>query len=490
MGRSDPSIERIAELELENARLRNENAEIREENGELRKDVAKLTQLVRELEAKVGQNSSNSSRPPSSDPPWLKPERRANKEKGKRKRGGQPGHRRHERALLPVAEVDDLIQVRLSSCTRCGRTLQGTDPSPLRHQVMDIREGRRHVTEWQRHALTCECGHVNVSPLPVDAPSGGLGPVLISVIGLLSGKYRLSKRMVVEALYDLFQITVSLGSVANSEKRLSEALATPCEQADDYVREQSHVGMDETSWREANKKTWLWIATTPLVTIFKIAATRGSEIAKKILGTNWKGVLNTDRYSAYAWVDISMRQLCWAHLIRTFRGLNEAGGPGSRIMGSLLAEAELMFQWWHRVRDGTATRRQLKWHMSQLKERVLSQLHAGARSSGTRTAAVCANLLDLWPALWTFIDVEGVEPTNNHSERRLRWAVLWRRISFGTQSADGSRFVERMLTVTTTLRQQNRHVLPYLSEALQAHMTGRQAPSLLPETLNDYRVAA
>ena len=219
--RHDPRDLRIAELELGNAQLRKENAELRAENAELRAAVAKLTELVRELQARLDQDSSNSSRPPSSDPPWKKPERKAKKkEKGKRKRGGQPGHKKHERSLLPVEEVDELIVLKADACARCGRRIFGTDPDPLRHQVIDLRDGRRHVSEWQRHARTCSCGHVTVPPLPPEAPPGALGPVLVAVIALLTGKYRLSKRLTVEALHDHFEITVSLGSVSKSEKNL------------------------------------------------------------------------------------------------------------------------------------------------------------------------------------------------------------------------------------------------------------------------------
>lgn len=240
--------------------------------------------------------------------------------------------------------------------------------------------------------------------------------------------------------------------------------------------------MDETGWRQQAKRAWLWVAATPLVAVFLVLTTRGAKGARQLLGDAFGGIVGSDRWSAYNWLDPSQRQLCWAHLKRDFQKLVERGGLSQRLGERFLVQVELLFRLWQRVRDGTLDRQDFQTQVAPIRAQVHHLLCEGAALAHPKTRHTCENLLRLEPALWTFVDREGVEPTNNHAERCLRRAVLWRRRSFGTQSEMGSRFVERVLTTVTTLRQQKRDVLDYLTAACAAAIRGDKPPSLLPES--------
>jgi transposase len=454
-------------------------AELEKKLAERDAIIAQLEARVKELEALLGQNSSNSSRPPSADPPDVK--RKSDKtKKRKRKRGARPGHQKHARTLVPVEQVDEVLVIKPKSCGRCGKRLNGDDCSPRRHQVWELPKIEPRVTEYQLHTLQCDCGACTHAELPHGVPKGTFGSSLMALVSLLTGKYRLSKRAAQELCSDLIATPVSLGAVSNIERTVSEALEAPVDQARDYVQQQSVAHMDETGWREANRKAWLWVVVTSLVTVFQVARSRGSKVVKSLLGEKWLGILVSDRWTAYFSVKSHQRQLCWSHLIRDFTGFVDRGGRGSRIGKKLLKQTKLMFKWWHRVRDGTMSRERFQKKMGKVRQEVGRLLQSGKTCVGTKTAGMCAEILALEPALWTFVDVEGVEPTNNLAERQIRPAVLWRKGCFGTQSERGSRFAERILTVSATLKQQDRHVLSYLTEACEAYLRGEPAPSILP----------
>lgn len=464
-------------------------AEQQAQIAELLALVGTLQRRIAELEEKLGKNSSNSSRPPSSDPPWARPKPKLKKGK-KRRRGGQPGHPKHERPLVPPEKVDRVVAVKPDRCGSCGASLVGVDPEPERHQVFEVPEVRAHVTEYQVHTLRCSCGACTKGALPDEAPRGAFGPNLVALVCWLTGKFRLSKRGVRELLSDLLRTEVSVGAVSKMEREASAALAAPVEQAQAYVREQGVAHADETGWRECNRKAWLWVAVTPLVAVFEIARSRGAKIAKSLLGAAFSGILVSDRWSAYSFIDAARRQLCWAHLLRDFQAFVERGGTSRRIGAELLREARQMFKWWHRVRDGTMSREAFQKKMLPVALRVGGLLAQGTGCANRKTAGTCAHILELEQALWTFVLCEDVEPTNNFAERIIRAAVLWRKTSFGTQSPEGSRFVERILTVTATLKLQDRHVLTYLIETIRAHRLGAAPPSLLPSCPTQLALAA
>ena len=441
--------------------------------------VEPLKQRVAELEARLNQTSRNSSKPPSSDPPGAPP--RPPQVPSGRQTGGQPGHRGQGRPLKPVADVDQLIEVRPESCAQCGTLLLGEDPDPVRHQVTDLPPIVPVVTEYRRHTLRCvACGAETQAAWPAEMPAGSFGPRLQATVGYLTGRIGASQREVQEVLATVCHTEVSVGSIATLEHAVSTALAPPVAEAVLYVQRQPMRNADETGWYERAQRLWLWISTTPLVTVFRLLRTRGAAGAKELLGEDFPGVVGTDRWGAYNWVDLQRRQLCWAHLKRDFVALSERGGESARIGQALLAEEARLFRLWYRVRDGTLSAADFQVAMGPVMARVGALLRNGAEGAEKQTQRTCRNLVKLQAALWTFVWEADVEPTNNRAERPLRRAVLWRRRSFGTQSAVGSQFVERILTAVTSLRQQRRDVLEYLTAACAAAIRGELAPSLLP----------
>jgi transposase len=268
--------------------------------------------------------------------------------------------------------------------------------------------------------------------------------------------------------------------VAALEQQVSAAVAPPVAEAQAFVQQQAVVNADETGWREGTHRRWLWTAVTPLVSVFVVLATRGRTGAQALLGAAFAGIVGSDRWGGYTWVDPAQRQLCWAHLVRDFAAFVERGGEPARIGHALLAVSAQICALWHRGRDGTLPRSTFVREMEPLQAQIVALLAEGTTLEHAKTRRACQNILKLAPALWTFVTLEGVEPTNNAAERALRRAVVWRRRSFGTQSAQGSRFAERLLTVVTTLRQQERDVLDYLTMACTAALWGQPAPSLLP----------
>lgn len=293
-----------------------------------------------------------------------------------------------------------------------------------------------------------------------------------------------------QVMDDLFGVPMSVGTISQSEQTTTAVVAAPVEEAHAYVQEQRVAHLDETSWRQGAKRAWLWVAVTSLVTVFVVRMSRGGQVARELLGETFAGILVTDRYSAYHWYPVRRRQLCWAHLLRDFEAIRGRGGASEEIGAALLAQAHQMFTWWHRVREGTLPRSTFRSYMTPLRREVERLLDVGSQCGVAKTAGTCQEIVKRRQALWTFVQVEGVDPTNNAAERAIRPGVLWRKGSFGTQSEAGSRFVASMLTVVTTLKQQQRRVLAYLTAAHEAALRGEAAPSLLPTPAMDSRVAA
>jgi transposase len=443
--------------------------------------VTELLQRLASLEARLDQTSQNSSKPPSSDPPGARP--RPAKEPTGRKSGGQPGHTGHRRQLKSESEVDHIVDVRPERCGQCSTLLLGEDAEPEQHQVTDFPRITPVVTEYRRHCLWCvACGARTQASWPVTMPEGSFGPRVQATVGYLTGRIGASQREVQEILATLCQIEVSIGSITALEQTVSTALATPVAEAQQYVQRQPVRNADETSWREKTKRLWVWISVTPGVSVFRLLKTRGAAGAKELLGEEVWGTIGTDHYVGYHWIDPCQRQLCWAHLKREFVAWSQRTGETARIGLALLAVEKQLFTAWYRVRDGTLAWADFQVAMLPLMARVHKLLEEGAVGADAKAQGTCRNLLKREAALWTFVWESGVEPTNNSAERPLRRAVLWRRRSFGTQSVAGSQFVERILTAVTTLRQQRRDVLDYLTAACAAAICQQSAPSLLPLT--------
>ena len=290
----------------------------------------------------------------------------------------------------------------------------------------------------------------------------------------------MSKRTTQELLEDLFGVSMGLGTVANLEHATVQAVAEPVAEARAYVQAQPAAHLDETGWREGQQRAWLWTVVTTWVTVFVVRRSRSSKVAQELVGERFWGWLVTDRWSAYTWYPSWRRQLCWAHLLRDIEAMIERGGRSQEIGEALRAQARQMFHWWHRVRDGTLAHTTFTSYMWPVRREMERLLEAGQTCGVPKTEGSCRAILKLRQALWTFVRHEGVEPTNNAAERAIRPGVLWRKGSFGTQSPEGSRFVEAMMTVVATLKQQHRNVLDYVTAACEAALCGEPAPSLLP----------
>lgn len=436
-----------------------------------------LTRMA-DLEARLNKTPQNSSLPPSSQHPHAKPSSR--KPKSKKKRGGQPGHAKHERPLLPSGDCDDIQILKPSECRRCGTKLSGCDPAPLRHQVWELPEIKPQVTEYQRHRLCCRrCGETTCATLPLGVHSGQAGPRLVALVALLMGCFRQSKSRVALFLEQVLGQPCSTGWVVKLQNQATDALRPAYEELANQLPSEPILGIDETPTKEATRKSWLWTFVARRFTVFSVRSSREGTAVSDHLGESFAGVITCDRAKMY-WVHGRL-QWCWAHLKRDFQGLIDSHDhQAKRLSRELMRETHALFRLWARYRDGTLTRVGWLRLMRPIRQQVDALLLRGAFSGNRRLTGMCHELTNHRAWLWTFLEVEGVEPTNNASERALRHAVIWRKLSFGTQSPRGSRFVETILSVIETCRQQSRAVFGYLTTAIEAHYAAKPAPSLLP----------
>jgi transposase len=483
-------------IDITDSDWENTPASVKQLVERMRQHIKQVEQIQQELEEKVNRTSKNSSSPPSSDP--LKTRKPEKKRKSGLKRGGQPGHRGNSRLLYDVSECDRVIDHHPLTCKCCGERLIGLSSNAIRHQVVEIPPIKPIIVEHRLHQKECQhCGTLTRANLPDDVPIRGYGSRVVALVAVLSGLYRHSTRMVQSAMQDIFGITMCLGTVNKLKKEASDAVALSVLEAKTYVQNSQIVGADETSFSQGNvdgrnaknRKAWLWVAVTPLVTFFQITLSRCTATAKNLLGENFDGILNSDRYSAYNWVDLEQRQLCWAHLKREFIKISERPGISQTIGNALLQQQEKLFELWYQVRDGTLSRCDFQQLVIPIRNSIKSTLVEAAdyeigskeKTPLAKTVRTCRQLNGVEPALWLFVAVEGVEPTNNAAERAIRPAVIWRRTSFGSQTLAGSNFVARMLTVVTTLKAQRRNVLEFMTVAICAQRQGQPSPSLLPQ---------
>lgn len=450
--------------------------------AKLQARVAELEQQVHELCVRLNQNSSNSSCPPSSDPPQA-PQRPSKPPTG-RKPGGQPGHPGHFRTRLPPDRVQQVVHYWPSVCERCQgplpQALQDDDPEPTWHQVAEVPLSPAVVMEHQAHGSHCpDCGHCTWAEIPADVRTHTFGPNLTALVAYLSVFCRGSKRIIEEFIETVFQIPLSLGTVANLEQETSASLSEPYQEAQQAVRAAAVKNTDETGWRQANQKRWLWLAATQTAAYFKVCVGRGKAALSELLGEAIQGVVCSDRWSAYHSLDLAFRQLCWAHLKRDFQKWLDRGGEAGVAIGQGGAEAvRRIFALWRDFREKRIGRSALQAALIPVQDQLRVALQTGEASDDAPVRRFCRNILAVYPALWTFVRLEDVEPTNNHAERTLRRAVIWRKVSFGNHSEAGCRFTERILTVVQTLRMQHRDALDYLRQAITAHRAAAQAPTL------------
>ena len=456
-------------------------AELERRNAEQAARIKQLERMVRELTARLGMNSGNSSMPPSSDSMRGPVVRKA--EPSGRKRGGQPGHPGATRAVFPAEQVDRVLSVLPERCGSCRRALTGPDRLVEARQVVEVPPTLAEVIEYRRYRRICRgCGAATVAEFPKGMPVSCVGPRLQAVLTTLTGRYRLSRREACDLATAIYgpKGQIALGTISALEGRTSQVLAPSHGEALAAVRSSRAANTDETSWPEGKGKGWLWGAATPEVAAFLIDRHRSAAAYHRLMGPDYAGVLGTDRWTSYHGHPPSRRQLCWAHLKRNFQALTEQGHKGATHVGRVGLQAQkAVSRAWRGFQEGRIAHGSLRRLLHPVRKRLKEVLLQASHSTDPKAAALSRDVLKRFTSLWTFTRREGVEPTNNRAERALRKAVLWRKGSFGSDSPRGSRFAERMLTVAETLRIQGRSIVDFIDASIRAHLAGAPHPSLL-----------
>lgn len=465
--RAETAEARVAELEATVAALQHE--------------VTALRAQVAELLARLTQNSSNSSKPPSTEQPGHN--RRPPREKGRRSKGAQKGHKGVTRALVPPEQVSAFVSHFPSACTRCGQPLDETSApagAPLRHQVVELPPIQPEVIEHQLHRVVCACGQVNCAELPPEARFG-TGPRLTGLVAVLCGRFRISREETASLLDLVLGVPICKGTVQAACERASEAMAAAVSELEAAVSKAPAAHVDETGWREDGKRRWLWVAVAGAIAVFAIHRRRGRDQLRAWFAEGFAGVIISDRWSAYEMFPPEQRQLCWSHLRRDLQAIIDRAGAGKAEAEAALAGSNGMFHQWHRFRRDEIDRRALQAETQPFRDAFRAFCEAGKEQDQDRKwRALGTDLLKHWASVFLFLDREGIEPTNNTAERAIRPGVLWRKMSQGNKSEVGARFVARILTVATTCRRQGRCLLEFLNQAILAWLRGIQGPSLLP----------
>ena len=451
--------------------------------AELLRRVADLEAQVRDLQARLGVNASNSSLPPSANP--LGAPKPVVKKPTGRAPGGQPGHEPHLRVRLPAERLAEVVRFVPTHCRGCHAELPAEasphDPEPTWHQIAELPPLAAMVTEYQGHARACPgCGVVTRAAIPAEHRAYIVGPRLAAALAYFNGAHHVSYRGLEEIAEAVFEVPLALGTLANLQEPMSRALAAAHAETLAAVRRAPVKHVDETGWKRAGTLCWLWLAASQTVAAFVVHARRGAAGLTALLGESIGGVVCSDRFSVYSRLPCEQRQVCWAHLKRDFQKCVDRGGVANAFGAAALSVVQRVFEEWHLFRGGTIDRPTLSQRLGGEAERLERLLEIGVGcAEDAKLAKLCRNVRAVAPALWTFVAVEGVEPTNNHAERMLRRGVLWRKRSLGNQCIEGCAFVGRMLSVVQTLRLQNRGVLAYLHAALVAHRAGLPSPQLL-----------
>lgn len=452
----------------------------RSETEQLKADLEKARQRIKELEERLNQNSSNTSRPPSSDDPRARSKRSRKARRKGRKPGGQPGHRGWWRRLLPPQFVDSVEPVIPEVCSHCGAGLPRENARKRvrrwqQHEWMGPRTGIR-VTEFRCYTVRCSsCGKKTVGELPAECRLA-IGPRLQAVIVVLTVTQRLTRRQVCTLLNLLLGVRISVGTLQDLCMRASRALEDPYQHLEEEIRRTYAANMDETSWKLALKRLWLWVARSDEVTLFRIAESRGGEVIRDILGEDFDGTVMCDRWSAYQ--ILGKLAYCWAHLKRDFQAMVDRGGGAQEIGASLLELTEMLFKAWHRFKNGELTRAELLEETAELREAFRAKFEQATESDDKKARGLAKNLLKNWAHVFRFLDEEGIEPTNNAAERALRALVILRKLCYGNRSDDGCRFIERAFSVLQTLLDQDVDVVEWLSEAFLRDRRGESVPDI------------
>jgi transposase len=505
------------QLHRENQRLLRENEELRRKVAESEeqlaerekqiadgeKQIADAEKQIADLERQLAgrkKNSTNSSKPPSSDglAGEQRPRRRKGKSKSKRKPGGQPGHRGHHRRLVPATELSAIKVLLPQQCQHCSGSLPQTvgkvttSGEPRRHQVTEVPPVKAQITEYRFPNVVCgQCGKTTRAPLPEEI-AGQFGPQLTALIAYWTVVCRLPRRLVEAMLADVLSIEISLGSTQKAWEEVSQAVQEPVEQLQKQLPREAVLNVDETGWRTNGDKRWMWALVAKQFVFYVVASTRGAEVLVSLLGAVYRGILCNDRWVVYLTYHSGSMQLCWAHLKRNILGIADyARSPSSQqFCRDALAIVSRLFRLWYRFRGDLRDRRgnpqpldrrQLIEKSIPLQKKLFALAEAHLDDADRDVRNMATALYVHFERLFTFLEQEGVEPTNNAAERVLRTAVQWRKISFGNRSRQGELATARLLTVAQSCQRQQRHVLGYLTDAVRCHRRRIAAPSLLPQ---------
>lgn len=458
--------------------------------AESRRWVIQAVEVMRQAAFAALASSRNSSRPPSSDSLRARADREKRRPSGRRP-GGQPGHPARRWVLSETP--DSIVDLYPERCRRCDAELSKRDAvdKPVRHQVVEIKDFGHHVTEYRRHRCRCgRCRTRTTAELPIGVPAGLMGTKLLAFMALLVAIFRASRRRIRDFMSAAFGIELSVGLVDKGLKRVSNSLAQPVEEARERRKKSGVSYVDDTGWFEKNRASHVWVNDTGDVVLYQITPSRDTVSAKAVIGEDFVGEVVSDRAGSFNWFPTERRQVCWAHLKRQFQGIADKAGAGRRIGREGVELSNRLFAIWHKYKAGEISREQMQRRMRKVEIDAGGLLEEGAWCTDATVSRFCKNLLALGPALFGFSREAGVEPTNNTAERDLRPAVIWRKLSFGTQSSWGSRLVERLLTVVSTLKRQGRSVLEFFQQSLSAKDRGTAPPSLLPGKSRDQPVRA
>lgn len=450
---------------------------------------------LKRLEEQARQDSRTSSKPPSADPPKTRQQRRAEaREKAKelarregerRKQGGQPGHRGAGREHKPSDQMDQIVDHYPAACGACGERFAAEQQRPGgrfgRHQVAELPPISVTFTEHRTHQLRCRCCRARTSPVLAEEIAGSpFGLRLQAALVMLTAAYRVSRRGITEIARDLFGVNLSTGAADAICQRASEALAGPHLQLQDWVLDQPAVHVDETGWRTSGDGRALWGASTPDAVFLQIAEHCNRDVFNALIGTGYPGIVISDRWNGYNHLDPNQRQACWSHIQRDFRKHADGLGEQKTFGEQGVPLVKQVFAAWRGYQHDHHDRARLQAEIAPVQTELRQLLEtASAKKARNRWHRGFANnLLKIWPALWTFTLIDGVEPTNNPAERALRAPVIHRKISLGTQSNNGERFAERALSAAGTCRLQHRSLFTYLSELIVAHNRGDPFPAL------------
>lgn len=438
--------------------------------------IAALEAEIEELKRLLGRNSNNSSMAPSKDSREARTQR--SKKRSGKKQGGQPGHPGQHRTM--VADPDRVVEHWPSACQGCGGSLAEGDAvkgEPVAHQVSEIIT-RIEVTEHRRMRVRCECGACTLAGLPAGVPAGAFGPGVASAAATMCAA-RIGRRETVRIFSDLFGLTISPASLQGLLAQSAIALEDPYLEILKALDTEPVRGADETSWPQAGEGQWLSVSTSDRMALFQIAKRRDRDAAKALLGEVPEGVIVTDRYAVYLFLDDTQRQMCLAHVARDLVALGERNGTPGRLGRQLARELGAVFGVLHQPGRDPADLKQLREDIAPHRQRLHDLFTKGTRCRDPKTRRFCQGLLNHETALWTFTRVPGVPATNNASERALRHAVHWRRTSYGTQTDTGNQIVERLLTIRETCRLQRRRLHDYLTSAITANLHGHPIPPVL-----------